>query len=185
MPILEAEPTMFPDGLFDVPSADSDGLWWVMHTKPRQEKALARQLHGQRIRYYLPLNSKRTKIRGKLVSAYMPVFPSYLFLLAEREHLYQAIETRRVARHLEVVDQQQLWQELSQVHRLIQTGLPIAPELALVPGARVEMCSGPLVGLRGVIVRSASGNRFVVLVNFIQQGVSVLLEDHMLECVRD
>jgi transcriptional antiterminator RfaH len=185
MPILQAEPALFPNGLFDAPLLELDRLWWVMHTKPRQEKALARQLHAQEIRYYLPLNGKRTKIRGKLVPAYVPVFPGYLFLLAEREHLHQALATRRVARHLEVLNQRQLWQELRQIHRLIQSGLPITPELALVPGAKVEMCSGPLAGLRGVIVRSASGNRFVVQVDFIQQGASVLIEDHMLECVRE
>jgi transcription antitermination factor NusG len=79
----------------------------------------------------------------------------------------------------------QLRSELRVVHRLLQTGLPVAPVFALVPGAKVEMRSGPLVGLRGVIERSVSGNRFIVQVNFIQQGASVLIEDHMLECVRD
>jgi hypothetical protein len=184
MPILAAEPSLFPAGLFDAPHAAPAESWWVLHTRPRQEKALARHLHDGAIGYYLPQFCKRTKVRGKLVPAHMPLFPGYLFLLADAGQLLQALGTHRVARHLEVFDQNRLWQDLRRLHRLIETGLPVVPELALVPGARVEICSGPLAGLRGVIARSLSGHRFIVQVDFIQRGASVMIEDHMLECVR-
>jgi transcription antitermination factor NusG len=185
MPILAAEPSLYPAGLFDAPTDHLASSWWVLHTRPRQEKALARQLHDGAVGYYLPLLTKRTKIRGKLVPAHLPLFPGYLFLFADANQLLRALGTHRVARHLAVVDQDRLWQDLRQLHRLIETGLPVVPELALVPGARVEICSGPLAGLHGVIARSASGNRFIVEVDFIQRGASVLIEDHMLECIRE
>jgi hypothetical protein len=41
-----------------------------------------------------------------------------------------------------------------------------------------------LAGLRGVILKSSSGNRFVVQVNFIQRGASVLVEGNTLERLR-
>ena len=41
----------------------------------------------------------------------------------------------------------------------------------------MEITTGPLAGLCGTVVRTASGRRFVVRVDFIQQGASVLLED--------
>jgi len=47
----------------------------------------------------------------------------------------------------------------------------------------VEIQSGPLAGLRGKVLRSASGWRFVVTIDFIQQGASVLLDDFNLVCV--
>jgi transcriptional antiterminator RfaH len=183
MPILAAEPSQCPADLFEAPAPAE--RWWVLHTRPRQEKALARQLHRESVGYYLPLITRRTKIRGKIIPVYIPLFPGYLFLNASSEGLMQAQATRRVARHLEVVNQQQLWQDLRQVHQLIETGLPITPELALVPGARVEVRTGPLAGLRGVIVRSASAQRFIIQVDFIQRGASVLIDDYMLECIRD
>jgi transcriptional antiterminator RfaH len=185
MPILAAEPSLYPAGLFDVPAAVAAERWWVLHARPRQEKALARQLHREAVGYYLPLITRRTKVRGKLIPAYIPLFPGYLFLHGRPEQLLQAQATRRVAHHLEVADQDRLWQELRQVHQLIETGLPITPESVLAPGARVEVTTGPLAGLRGIIVRSASGNRFVIQVDFIQRGASVLIEDYMLECVRE
>ncbi len=185
MPILAAEPAIFPAGLLDPSPTAATGSWWVLHTRPRQEKALARQLRQREVGYYLPLWTKRTRIRGKLVPAHLPLFPGYLFLFADTAQLMQALSTHRVARHLEVVDQARLWHDLRQLERLMASGMPITPERALVPGARVEIRSGPLAGLRGVIARSVSGQRFIVEVDFIQRGASVLLEDHVLECVRD
>jgi transcriptional antiterminator RfaH len=185
MPILAAEPALSPATLFDLNVPSPAGCWWVMHTRPRQEKALARQLNGQGIGYYLPLIAKRTKVRNKILSAQLPLFPGYLFLHALHDELVAAYANRRVARHLPVINQDQLWQDLRQVHRLIASGLPVAPEFALVPGKKVAITSGPLAGLRGVIARSISGHRFIVEVDFIQRGASVMLDDHVLECVRD
>jgi len=42
--ILAAEPDLYPDVLFAGPPPADGRVWWLAHTKPRQEKALARQL---------------------------------------------------------------------------------------------------------------------------------------------
>ena len=44
MPILSAEATLFPESLFEA-TRPAGAAWWVFHTKPRQEKSLARHLH--------------------------------------------------------------------------------------------------------------------------------------------
>ena len=44
----------------------------------------------------------------------------------------------------------------------------------------VEIKQGPLKGLTGTILSSASGRRFVVVVNFLRRGASVMLDDAML-----
>jgi transcriptional antiterminator RfaH len=182
MAILAAEPSLYPDTLFEANAAAAGPCRWrVLHTKPRQEKALARSLLGQEIPFFLPVRPKRTRIRGKDVPAYIPLFSGYLFLYANADGLVQALSTKRVARSLEVVDQSQLWTDLRQIHRLLQSGRTITPEQHLVPGTPVTIREGPLMGLQGIILRSASGDRFVVQVNFIQQGASVLLDGHLLE----
>jgi transcription antitermination factor NusG len=100
-----------------------------------------------------------------------------MFLLCDGdEHLF-ARSTRRIARWLEVPDQARLWDDLQQIHCLIASGAPICAEDQLTPGTLVEIQSGPLTGLRGTIVKSASGNRFTVKVDFIQRGASVLLDE--------
>ena len=41
-----------------------------------------------------------------------PLFPGYLFLLSDQQQLHMALGTGRVVKHLEVIDQEQLWDEL-------------------------------------------------------------------------
>ena len=186
MPILSAEPALFPANLFSPTyTGDAGRQWWVLHTRPRQEKSLARQLHEQSVPFFLPLISKWLNIRGKKVQSFLPLFGGYVFIHGQQEDRYFAIATRRVAQSIEVVDQRQLWTDLRQVHRLIGSGVVITPEDHLEPGTAVEIQSGPLAGLRGVIIKSASGNRFLVKVDFIQRGASVLLEDCVLARVPD
>ena len=148
-----------------------------MHTRPRQEKSLARQLYGNKSSFYLPLFRQRSLIRGHAVESYLPLFGGYLFLLGDRHDLEYALATRRIARPLEVRDQQRLWDDLRQIHKLIASGARIRPEAQLTPGTPVEIQSGPLAGFRGVIAKSLSGSRFVVKIDFIQRGASVLFDE--------
>ena len=94
-----------------------------------------------------------------------------------------ALATNRVVHTLEVADQGTLWDDLTQVDRLIGTGAPITPEERLEPGSLVEITSGLLAGLKGRILRAANGRRFVVQVNFIQRGASVLIDDFNLTAI--
>lgn len=179
MPILAAETDIFPASLFDEAPVD-DRLWWVLHTRPRQEKSLARQLVGSRISFFLPQIARRSLVRGRAVTSYNPLFTSYVFLLANDHERIGALSSQRVVHTIKVVDQQKLWHDLRQINRLIGCGAPITPEDRLEPGMNVEIQSGPLMGLKGRIVRSAAKRRFVVEVDFIQKGASVELDDFTL-----
>ncbi len=182
MPLLAPEPNVFPADLFQIGAAafTQEERWWVLHSRPRQEKALARQLLEHRVPFYLPTIAKRLRVRNRNMTSYVPLFPGYLFLLANREQRVAALTTNRIVHTLEVGDQEHLWQDLRQVYNLIATGAPITPEDRLAPGSAVEIKSGPLTGLKGKILRTASGNRFLVEVDFIQRGASVMIDDHCL-----
>jgi transcriptional antiterminator RfaH len=179
MPLLPLEPTVYPEGLLaDADPPETAGRsWWVLHTKPRQEKSLARQLLRSGVSFYLPVIARRCLVRNRVQHSHVPLFAGYVFLLGDHDERVTALATGRVVRSLEVADQTGLWRDLRQICRLIATGAPIAPEERLTPGAPVEIRTGPLAGLRGTILRTASGRRFVVQVDFIHQGASVLLDD--------
>ncbi|MBV9124901.1 MAG: antitermination protein NusG, partial [Planctomycetes bacterium] len=138
---------------------------------------LARYLLDRQVAFYLPLISHRWRSRGRTLTSYVPLFTSYLFLLTTPEERVTALASGRVVQSLAVADQDRLWRDLQQIHRLIATGAPVTPVDRLAPGMPVEIRGGPLAGMKGKIVRTASGRRFIVEVDFIQRGASVLLED--------
>ena len=179
MPILPREPDIFPTDLFarENCASGSEKSWWVLHAKPRQEKSLARELHAANTFFYLPMISRRSQFRGRWLTSYVPLFSGYVFLLVDRDERAAAQSTSRVVSALAVTDQQRLWRDLSQIYQLICSNVPITPEDRLAPGVLVEIRHGPLAGLRGKILESASRRRFVVQVDFIQRGASILLED--------
>lgn len=182
MPLLPQEPCLFPANLFDGPAhpTDSSSRWWALHTKPRAEKSLARHLLGRKHAFFLPIEQKRWSNRGRMHTAYLPLFPSYLFLHGPEETRMAALETNLVVNILPVADQEELWTDLMQVNRLLGSGAPLLPEEHLQAGAPVEITSGLFEGLRGKFRQRGDECRLVVEVQLLQRGVSVEIESWMI-----
>src|SRR5271165_3673916 len=110
MPILPPEPFLFPEDLLARgPSAAAEPQrWWVLHTRPRAEKALARRCLGRETAFFLPLCRRQTRTRGRLFTSHVPLFPSYLFLFADEPSRVQVLATNLVTRCLPVPDQAKL-----------------------------------------------------------------------------
>jgi transcriptional antiterminator RfaH len=177
VPILPLETSIFPEGLLEPASIEANQAeWWVMHTKPRTEKTLARKLLNHSIPFFLPVYSKRSRIRSRTVTSFLPLFPSYLFINGDDSVRRQALETNYIVRTIAVVDREQLMQDLCRVYRLMVSGVPMAPEDRLQPGQWVQITSGPLQGLDGKLIRRGTRDQLIVEVNFLQRGASVEVE---------
>ncbi len=144
MPFLPAEPFVSPSNLFEqaVASDEKDCRCWVLRTRPRAEKALARQLLGRRLRFFLPHYQKRSGANGRSI-AYHPLFAGYMFLHGDGNDRRYALETNQVAQVIPVEDQVQLHRDLVRVHDLIVTNAALSPEERLEPGMLVDIVSGP------------------------------------------
>jgi len=188
MPILGAEPCSFPDDWLGEASpwvldADSERRWWAVYTKARQEKALARQLYGQQISFYLPLVPNDHLLRGHRVRALMPLFQGYVFLFGTAEERVQSLTTNRISRILPVSRQDELGRELTQLRRLIALGIPLTAERRLAPGQRVRIQKGSLAGLEGTVTQRRGGERLLIAISYLQQGVSIEINDFMVEAI--
>src|SRR5262249_45026295 len=110
MPVLSQEPFVSPDDLFTEsgPPAIGEGHWYVLHTKPRAEKRLARELLSKGKSFSLPQHSRNWTHNGGKVTSHLPLFPSYVFLHGDEDARYTALKTNQVAYVIPVVDQRQL-----------------------------------------------------------------------------
>jgi transcriptional antiterminator RfaH len=183
MPILPLEPFVFPEDLFSLSPdfAAASSRWWVLHTRPRTEKTLARHLLQHRLAFFLPLFRRERVSRGRMVASYLPLFPGYLFLLGDNQARVQALTTNTVVQTLPVDNQLELHQDLSRVYDLMASGAPMAPEERLLPGSWVEITAGPLTGLEGRIIRRGKRLKFFIEVHFLQRGASVEIDRWMIE----
>jgi transcription antitermination factor NusG len=187
MPLLPLEPCLFPGDLFDKAAfilSDAQ-RWWVLHTRPRAEKALARHLVGRGLSFFLPVYHRQWRNRGRRQSSYLPLFPGYVFLRGDDEARVSALTTNLVVNVLREADQGQLEADLRRVNRLMNSGLALSPEERLAPGTVVRLTAGPFKGLEGKILRRGKELRFVVEVHLLQRGVSVDVDGWMMEPLVD
>jgi transcriptional antiterminator RfaH len=187
MPILPAEPDLHPKDLWDRGRLfGPEERWWCLHTKPRQEKAVARALKVRDVSYYLPqvIKVDRTP-QGRRIRSNIPLFTGYLFLLGDERARYEALSTDRLAQVLDVYDQETLIRDLRQIYQMLASGLTVLPEPTMPVGSRVRIKTGPLMGIVGTVVRRGKRDQFVAVVQFLGRGATVELEDWQVERVED
>jgi transcriptional antiterminator RfaH len=180
MPILAREPDTFPDGLLDCPEATraEAGVWWAFYCRSRQEKQLMRRLRQLAVPFCSPFVSQRSRqAGGRIRTAYVPLFPGYVFAYGNEADRYTAMTTGCVSRWLAVPDGPALIHDLRHIRRLIETDAPLTVESRLEPGVRVRICSGPFLGIEGTVLRRHGQTRLLVAVDFLQQGASVALDE--------
>ncbi|SIO61519.1 transcriptional antiterminator RfaH [Singulisphaera sp. GP187] len=188
MPILPAEPEWYPETFWesDLVEDKQDRLWWCLHTKPRQEKMLARSLRARGVAHYLPQVTQETRTPGgRRICSTVPLFPGYLFLYGDDHDRGEAIQGNHLANMLEIWDQDGVERDLRRVHRMLSVGMAITPEPTYLVGDLVRILSGPLRGLVGTVTRRDGRDRFVAVVQFLGRGAAVDLQDWQVEPAED
>jgi transcriptional antiterminator RfaH len=181
MPLLREETSIYPDGLLDEPPQEQPRRWFVLYTKARQEKALARDLVVHRVPFYLPLIKKTTAARGRRRTSFAPLFGGYVFLYGAEEERVRSLTTNRISRILSVDDPDQLVYDLRQIRQLIAANVPLTVESRIGPGQRVRVRHGAFAGIEGVVLKRRGTARLLVSINFLQQGASVEIDDFLLD----
>ena len=186
MPILEAEVNIYPDKLLhEVLEDDEHHRWWALMTKPRQEKGVARYLLAREIPFYLPLVWKDNFIRSRRVRSHLPLFDNYIFLYGTPDDRVTALQSNRLCHTLHAAEQSKLLNDLRNVEQLIAAGASLTVESCLQPGCSVRVKAGALRGVEGVVTQRLPRSRLLVIVDFFQLGVSLEIDDFMLEAIGD
>lgn len=160
------------------------GQWWVAHTKARNEKAFAWDLHQLGVGYFVPLR-RRIKISGgRKRHVLLPLFPSYVFFCGDEEDRYLAVAGNRVCQTIEVADQEQLVRDLAQFERVLTESPHLDPYSGIVQGRICRITSGPLRGIEGVVVDARRGpSRIFIKVDILAQGATLEIDAGLLEVV--
>ncbi|RMD65392.1 MAG: hypothetical protein D6824_02725 [Planctomycetota bacterium] len=155
--------------------------WRVLHTRSRQEKAVAQLLEAAGVEQYLPL-VRRTRVwGGKRRTVFTPLFPGYVFVRALPEETYVAVDSGRVVQRLDPPDPATLAWELAQLRRALEQERSFDPYPYLREGRRVRVRSGPLQGLEGLIDARRRVDRLVLQVQALGRATSLEIDADLLE----
>lgn len=176
--VSENPPVVCPG---DAGIEEIEGTWWVAHTKPRQEKALAWDVLRSGGGYFLPMYEAVRRSRGRSWKTMLPLFPGYVFLCGDDTDRMWALETHRVVNAIPVPDQPALATELRAIERLLASKSGIDAYPGLARGAACRIRSGPLMGLEGHVARRKGRTRFIVNVAILGQGAAVEIDADLLD----
>ena len=169
---------MFPDESSQVGAncADSSRVWWGVFTRPVCEKELAEKLRASHISTFLPMAP--TSRLGGDSERWLPLFPGYLFLFGNEAELLKALATGCVCRILPVADQDRLRTDLADLQRLLTSDVPLRLEtdLGARSGELIRVTQGNWAGISGRTYDHGSESRFLVAIDFLDQGVSVPID---------
>lgn len=162
--------------------------WYLVYTKPRQERTARTNLDRQGYETYLPLMRKSLRRRGRRATSVVPMFPRYLFI-----HLDQSTDNWGPIRStLGVVSIVRFGREparapdelVNYLHTCEdEEGVQVIPPEDIRPGTKVRIADGAFTGYEGVYLARSSRERVVVLLQLCGRPARTVLDPDFLEVI--
>ncbi|MBA3480950.1 MAG: hypothetical protein H0T51_03950 [Pirellulales bacterium] len=158
--------------------------WAAAYCKPRQEKALARDLYQKQIPYFLPMVMKETSSGGRRRRNLYPLFPSYLFLAADDTQTLEALKSDRIVSLIRPPQggEKTFREELTALGTALRN-FPDSLELQprLTPGVPARIRSGPMAGIEGIVLQVGSRHKLWMGVSCLGVGATVEIHPDLVE----
>jgi transcription antitermination factor NusG len=160
----------------DEPSGSS--LWYALQVRSRYERVVAEYLSGLEYEWFLPLCKDRKRWSDRVKQVELPLFPGYLFCRFDVQSRLPILKTPGVVqivgynRQPVPVDEA----EIIAIQTLVSSGVPNQPCSFVEIGDRVQIESGPLRGLEGILVESRGRHKLVLSVSLLQRSVAVEID---------
>jgi transcription antitermination factor NusG len=156
--------------------------WLVLRTRSQHEGTVERDLQQRSITSYLPRHSvvRRSKQRRTVLK--MPLFPGYIFV-RPRVDQFENIRCIRGSCGLVFAGSKPAAmpeKELEAVKLLVGSGAELAVNPRLIPGQKIEVIAGPLMGIHGELIRVKSQQRLVINAHLLSSSVSVEVDTDMI-----
>jgi transcription antitermination factor NusG len=157
----------------------SEPQWYAVRTRSRYEKKVREQLAGrQGVEVFLPLWEHRSRWKDRIKRVEVPLFPGYCFACFRYPDRLQVLRTYGVVDLVGARGQPEAVPdaEIDSIHALVGSRLTYEPFPFLAEGMEVEVIQGPLMGVRGRLLRRDRDLRVVLSVALIRRSVSVEID---------
>lgn len=165
------------------PGRSGAPLWYALYTHARHEKRVAEQLTNNAVENYLPLYRSIHQWKNGRHLVHVPLFPGYVFVHISLRDCLNVLRVRGVVdlvgfngKPVSLADD-----EITNLIRVLGSGRPAQPHPFISGGRNVRITAGPLIGLRGIVVRTKGRVNVVVSLDLIQRSVQVEIDSMELE----
>ena len=140
--------------------------WYVIRTKPDQERQAEFHLRQLSVETFLPLLRQNKRIRRQEKTVIKPLFPRYLFARFDIDEQYRAVNYARGV--LMIVKFGLRPAEVSEsliqdIRERLEDGYVIPKTERFQKGQIVQIKGGPLIGLEAVFIREMTEQHRVLL----------------------
>ena len=152
--------------------------WYLVHTKPRQEKSALENLERQGYQCYLPILPSEKICQGRLMVTDEPLFPRYLFIRLGRGDSAKSWapirSTKGISRLVSFgVEPAKVDDGLIELLRAHEASAQGEPERLFKPGERVRLTEAPFAGIEGIYQMADGERRAMVLIELLSKPVAV------------
>jgi transcription termination/antitermination protein NusG len=151
--------------------------WFALRVRPKHEKTVATNLSKLGFDDYVPLKKVRRRWSDRIKELDEPLFPGYIFCSFTYSDRLRVLNLTGVESIVGGVNDS----EIEAVRRLVASGKPLSHLPFLRIGQCVSIDSGPLAGIRGVVLRDENAWRVVVSVEALDRSIAVEVDREVLE----
>jgi transcriptional antiterminator RfaH len=162
--------------------------WYLLYSKPRQERLALENLERQRYEAYLPLIRTRRRRQGRFTSLVEPMFPRYLFIhLSEESDNWAPIRST-----IGVANLVRFGPEAARVpddlvitlrEREDETGIQVIQQPDFRPGDRVRICEGVMAGYEAIFQARTGKERVTLLLEIAGKMARIQVDAGYIEAL--
>lgn len=159
-------------------TSTSDLRWYAVYTCANHEKQVARQLDLRAIECFLPLYERISRWKDRRMKIRLPLFSGYVFVRMVLEEKLRVLQIPGVVRLVgfngtptPLGDE-----EMETMRNGLTGGVHAEPCPYFSIGSHVRIKSGPLQGLKGVLLKKKNSCHLIISLDLIQRSIAVQVD---------
>jgi transcription termination/antitermination protein NusG len=168
-----------------VGNSESQMFWYAAYTSSRHEKTVAEHLRQRELECFLPLYETVRRWNNGRHRVQLPLFPSYVFVRMGHRDKLRVLQVPGLSQLVSFQGSPAVLPdaEIETLRSALAAGVPAQPYRYLREGSKVEVCRGPLQGMRGILLRHQGQFRVVISVEMIMRSIVVEVDASDVEAV--
>lgn len=153
-------------------------LWFALQTKSRCEKKVEYLLTQKGYECFLPTYQQKRQWSDRIVELELPLFPTYVFCCFVPSAIGKAVLTPGINRIVGFGGSPIAVpaKEIEALQLLARSSLLREPWEHIPIGAMIQVETGPLAGVQGILTSVDNKRRLVVSVTLLQRSVAIQLD---------